>query len=229
MSENQTPPPEKAHLRKERRKAREKGQPYTTIKGKKYQIFGVASRKLQTIQTKKKQGCLVYKDIKGQNPHSHEHKVKFTENDCNLVRHHINSFPSNLLCKKKEFYCSIDLKYLVGGHSYMNCDRDLGLTEKRRKTCKAMVPKYLEHVVATEDFTDFKELAKKYLNTKNLGIGKILHFRISHKNPGIVKVASVLVKESDNMVTWDKVDVLKKNANLEDLPDVDELPKIQFK
>ncbi|CAH1111512.1 unnamed protein product [Psylliodes chrysocephalus] len=81
----------------------------------------------------------------------------------------------------------------------------------------------------SEDFIDSKELAKKYLNTKNLGISKISHFRISHKNPGIEKVASVLAKESNNMETWDKLDVLKKNANLEDLPDVDELLKNQFK
>lgn len=57
---------------------------------------------------------------------------------------------------------------------------------------------------------------------------KFPNVRISHKNPGIIKVASVLAKESDYLVTWDKVDVLKKNANLEELPDVDELPKIQF-
>lgn len=143
---------------------------------------------------------------------------------------------------KKGFYRSIDLKYMVSGPSYMNCDRDFGVTEKRRKTCKAMVPKDLEHVVATacakkpftvvsmqtEDFIDFKVLAKKYLNTKNLGISKISHFRISHKNPGVVKVASVLSPDG-YMVTWEKVDVLKKNTNLDDLPDVDKLPKIQFK
>lgn len=186
MSEN-PPPPKKAHLLKERRKAREEGQPYTTNKGKnipgkrappvvatcscKYscknltndqkqllfmdffkvneqnqgtyllnhmqlvpvgrrrhgnyddpvesrrsfgftysvpdgsgknvqvcsktfrQIFGVTPRKLQTLQSKKKQGCLVYTDTRGHNPHSHKHKIKFTENDRNLVRHHINSFP----------------------------------------------------------------------------------------------------------------------------------------
>ncbi|CAH1102901.1 unnamed protein product [Psylliodes chrysocephalus] len=34
MSENQTPPPKKAHLRKEKRKARGKRQPYTARKGK---------------------------------------------------------------------------------------------------------------------------------------------------------------------------------------------------
>lgn len=104
-----------------------------------------------------------------------------------------------------------------------------------------MGPKDLEHVDATacvknsftvvllksEDFIDFQELAKNYLYTKNL-VSKISHLRISLQNPGIVKVASVFVKESD-MVTWDQVDVLKKNSNLEDFPDVYELPKIQFK
>ncbi|KAG8242593.1 hypothetical protein J6590_062491 [Homalodisca vitripennis] len=57
------------------------------------EIFGVTPRKLQTLQLKKKQGCLVYNDTRGHKPKSHEHKVKFTENDRNLVRHHINTFP----------------------------------------------------------------------------------------------------------------------------------------
>lgn len=143
----------------------------------------------------------------------------------------------------KGFYRSIDVKYLVSGHSYMNCDRDFGVIEKKRKAAKAITPKDLEALVAsaklttpftvvsmnTDDFIDFKGLAKDYLNTKDLAISKISHFRISHKNPSTVKVASVLGLEGDVMVTWEKVDVLKKNANLDNVPDIHDLPKIHFK
>ncbi|KAG8288329.1 hypothetical protein J6590_018849 [Homalodisca vitripennis] len=106
-----------------------------------------------------------------------------------------------------------------------------------------MVPKDLEHLVATAcaknpfkvvpmktgDFIDFKELAKDYLNTKNLAISKISHFGISHKDLCNVRVKSLLGLEEDAMLTWTKVNVLKSNANLDGLPDVDDLQKIQFK
>nr|CAD7579062.1 unnamed protein product [Timema californicum] len=143
----------------------------------------------------------------------------------------------------KGFYRSIDVKYLENGHSYMNCDRNFGVIEKKRKAAKAITPKDLEALVAsaklttpftvvsmnTDDFIGFKGLAKDYLNTKDLAISKISHFHISHKNPSTVKVASVLGLEGDVMVTWKKVDVLKKNANLDNVPDIHDLPKIHFK
>lgn len=124
----------------------------------------------------------------------------------------------------------------------MSCDRDFGLIEKRRKVAKTMTPRDLETVVATacvknpftvvsmktNDFIDFKALAKEYLNTKNLAISKISHLRISHKSPDKVKVASALGIQGDEMVTWKKVDVLKNNKDLDELPDVDDLPTIQF-
>lgn len=70
-----------------------------TFKG----IFSVSARKLQTLQCKKKQCSLVYEDTRGSNPESHKHNFKFTENDRNLVRCHINSFPryESHYCRKR--------------------------------------------------------------------------------------------------------------------------------
>ena len=56
-------------------------------------IFGLTPKKLQVLQSKKKEGCFVYEDMRGLNPNSNEHKRKFTDNDRNLVRAHVNSFP----------------------------------------------------------------------------------------------------------------------------------------
>lgn len=67
-------------------------------------------------------------------------------------------------------YCDcIELKFLVSGHSFMDCDRDFGVIEKRRKVSKAMIPEELQDVVKSarvnnpfkvvpilkEDFKDF--------------------------------------------------------------------------
>lgn len=57
------------------------------------EIFSITPKKLQVIQAKKKLGCLTLEDGRGRNPESNKHKTKFTENDRNLIRAHINSFP----------------------------------------------------------------------------------------------------------------------------------------
>jgi hypothetical protein len=45
-------------------------------------------------------------------------------------------------------YCEIiDLKFLVSGHSYMPCDRDFGVIEKRKRVSKCMVPEEVQEMV----------------------------------------------------------------------------------
>ncbi|GFQ96550.1 uncharacterized protein TNCT_737081 [Trichonephila clavata] len=42
----------------------------------------------------------------------------------------------------------IEFKFLVSGHSYMPCDRDFGIIEKRKRVCKPMVPKEIDEMIA---------------------------------------------------------------------------------
>lgn len=140
---------------------------------------------------------------------------------------------------KKQFFESIEIKYLVSGHSFMNCDRDFGLIEKRRRTSRAMIPSELEDVVRTarinnpfnvismkkDEFIDFAGLSKEFLTTQALHITKASHIKISHKKPHIVKLATSF---SFDPPMWTKVNVLKKNKNLNALPSPEELPKVQF-
>lgn len=48
----------------------------------------------------------------------------------------------------KNHYESIDIKYLIAGHSDNTCGRDFDVIEKRKR-CMAMVPEDLEHVMRT--------------------------------------------------------------------------------
>jgi hypothetical protein len=57
------------------------------------EIFGLTNRKLQTLNTKKKQGCDAFTDERGTKTSSHSHKFKYNENDNQLVREHVMSFP----------------------------------------------------------------------------------------------------------------------------------------
>ncbi|GFR05736.1 uncharacterized protein TNCT_644531 [Trichonephila clavata] len=41
----------------------------------------------------------------------------------------------------------IEFKFLVSGHSYMPCDRDFGIIEKRKRVCKPMVPEEIAEMI----------------------------------------------------------------------------------
>lgn len=47
----------------------------------------------------------------------------------------------------KGHYDKIDLKFLVPGHSYMPCDRDFGVIEKRKRVSKCRVPEEVQEMV----------------------------------------------------------------------------------
>ncbi len=47
----------------------------------------------------------------------------------------------------KGYYEIIDLKFLVSGHSYMPCDRDFDVIEKRKRVSKCMVPEEVQEMV----------------------------------------------------------------------------------
>ncbi|KAJ8965629.1 hypothetical protein NQ314_003997 [Rhamnusium bicolor] len=73
-------------------------------------------------------------------------------------------------------------KYLVKGHSYLPCDRDFALIEKRKRVTKTIVDKMITSTrhnnqfkvvrMNNEDFFDFKTASDTYLNTTKLNITK---------------------------------------------------------
>nr|CAD7452986.1 unnamed protein product [Timema tahoe] len=204
-------PVKKKVIVRKRREAREKGQPYINSRGKEIpakqppaeQASCSCKYECKNISSEQKQ--LLFLEF---------YKVD-EESQGTYLLNHIQMLP---IGRRRHGTYENPAE---SGHSYTNCDRDFGVIEKKRKAAKAITPKDLEALVAS--------LAKDYLNTKDLTMSKISHFRISHKNPSTVKVASVLGLEGDVMVAWKKVDVLKKNANLDNVPDIHDLPKIHFK
>ncbi|KAJ8888112.1 hypothetical protein PR048_007599 [Dryococelus australis] len=97
------------------------------------------------------------------------------------------------------FFESAELKYLISGHSFMDCDHDVGVIEKRRKVSKPMMPKELEDIV-------------KFA-------------RITKKKPRIVKITNTFAFEEHG---WTKTNVLKKRVNLDSLPAKEEVPRVNI-
>ncbi|KAJ8892391.1 hypothetical protein PR048_004971 [Dryococelus australis] len=129
----------------------------------------------------------------------------------------------------KEFFESVELKYLVSGHSFTDCDHDFKVIEKRCKVSKPIVPKELEDMksarintpplqvipMATDDFIDFALLGSQYINTQSLVIIKTSHIKVEKKKPCIVNITNTFVFEEPS---WTKSNVLKKRVSLNLLP-----------
>ena len=57
-------------------------------------IFDLTARRVQTLSTNKKAGCVTYIDKRGKNPASQLHRKKFTDDHKSAVILHISGFPS---------------------------------------------------------------------------------------------------------------------------------------
>lgn len=126
-------------------------------------------------------------------------------------------------------YDVIEHKYLVSGHSFMSCDRDFALIEKRKKVVKCFEPKDIEKMireachknpfeVVNMDQNDFKDLNKAsadFLNTTKLKISCVSWIRIE-KN----KLPFLDIMESHNdAIAWDKINIFKKGKSPTQLKD----------
>ncbi|KAJ8867081.1 hypothetical protein PR048_032943 [Dryococelus australis] len=92
------------------------------------------------------------------------------------------------------YFKTIDIKYLVSGHSYMPCDRDFGgsIHPWFLKKCKKW------------------SVADMFLNTTKLQLTKLSWIRMSDNNP-----TSILAKENFNELEWSKYSVFKMSYNLQ--------------
>lgn len=57
-------------------------------------MLGLTDKRVYTLIEKKKKGDNVFKDHRGKHPKSHIHKAKYTEEDKQLIKAHIMSFPT---------------------------------------------------------------------------------------------------------------------------------------
>ncbi|KAJ8955064.1 hypothetical protein NQ314_006944 [Rhamnusium bicolor] len=79
---------------------------------------------------------------------------------------------------------TIEHRYLVNGHSFLQCNRDFALIEKRKRKCAPMLPEDSHHVILSsthtgrfeivnmcqKNFSDIQAAADKVLNIKQVNI-----------------------------------------------------------
>lgn len=123
----------------------------------------------------------------------------------------------------------IEHKFLSSGHSFLPCDRDFALIEKRKKCCKAFVPSELKDVVLSSThnrkfevlemsqnkFLQFQAVADSLINTKNINVSKVCAIKYSANGNVQVK------KTFSDVENWQTVRVFKKGKSIDDLKNVE--------
>ncbi|GFQ78871.1 uncharacterized protein TNCT_122361 [Trichonephila clavata] len=130
----------------------------------------------------------------------------------------------------------IEFKFLVSGHSYMPCDRDFGIIEKRKRLCKPMVPEEIAEMIAEarhvqpfnvvmmkeEDFYDIFAQCDTFLNTSPIKISTASWIKISRENLPIIQVKSTF----SNMEPWKKHNIFKRGKSVNDISRIYSLPPL---
>ncbi|XP_041976930.1 uncharacterized protein LOC121731529 [Aricia agestis] len=127
---------------------------------------------------------------------------------------------------------SIEQKFLITGHSFLQCDRDFGIIEKRKKVMKSYVPQDLKKVISgakntakpfqvidmTSDcFFDLQAAADDIIVTKKLNISTASRLLVREDKPGVVHVKENL----GDLEPWKEINVLKRGKSISDLKNVE--------
>lgn len=133
---------------------------------------------------------------------------------------------------------TIEHRYLVSGHSFLQCDRDFAIIEKRKRKCALMVPEDLHHVILSsthtgrfeivdmcqKKFFDIQAAADKMLNLKPVNISKVVRLKIDSQQPGLL-----FSSESFSDVSpWKATMILKKGKTIGDIRnmEINQLPDV---
>lgn len=122
---------------------------------------------------------------------------------------------------------NIQHNFLISGHSFMACDRDFALIEKRKRVMKAMVPQDLHKVIMSakydpqfqiidmesSGFWNLKEVAENLIDTKKMNISKAVMICIDKEDPGVARVKYTY----SDVEMWKEVSILKKNKTIQDV------------
>lgn len=127
---------------------------------------------------------------------------------------------------------SIEQKFLITGHSFLQCDRDFGIIEKRKKVMKSYVPEDLKKVITgakntsqpfqvldmtSECFFNFQAAADDIIVTKKLNISTASRLLVTKDKPG-----EVLIKQNfTDIEPWKVVNVFKRGKSISDLKNVE--------
>ncbi|KAJ4429539.1 hypothetical protein ANN_21708 [Periplaneta americana] len=132
----------------------------------------------------------------------------------------------------------ISHKFLVSGHSFLPCDRDFAMIEKRKRVSKIFVPHDLETLITSSrpkhpyiivnmeknDFKDLHKAADNYVNTAKLNISQVSWIKIVKEHPTHVHVKTSF----SDIVPWRTYNIIKKGQRPENLSTM-ELPPLECK
>ena len=138
----------------------------------------------------------------------------------------------------KGVFDEVNHKFLVPGHSFLSCDRDFALIEKRKRVTKCIVPEDVKIMIQeardvqpfnvsqmnVSDFIDFQKVADVTMNTAKLNISKVQWLRVDKSNPQIVHTRRTL----NDIEPWQHISILKKGIKIEDIKNM-QLSTLQAK
>jgi hypothetical protein len=128
-------------------------------------------------------------------------------------------------------------KFPIKGHTFLPCDRDFALIEKRRSKCSPNTVMDLVEIITSaaqknpftctvvEQFYNFRDISHKFLDTKKLGISKASQLRLTLADFGDVMVT----RGGSEAAAWsDPIKVLKKSVTIDDFKSL-QLPLMRTK
>ncbi|KAJ4433554.1 hypothetical protein ANN_15863 [Periplaneta americana] len=113
------------------------------------------------------------------------------------------------------------------GHSFLSCDRDFALIEKRKRVTKCIVPKNVKDMIQESrqvkpftvsnmnesDSFDFKKAVDCNINTAKLNISEVQWLRLDKHKPHAVKIRRSL----NEIEVWEVITILKKGVQVQNI------------
>lgn len=132
---------------------------------------------------------------------------------------------------------SIECRFLVSGHSFMPCDQDFAMIEKRKKRVAAMVPTEIKEMIQSSklnnpfevvdiedgDIIDFSVMANQFLNTTKMGISNVTGIKVTMQS--LLKGCVLTKLTYGDIENWQEMKVAKRGVNLMNIPE--DLPKVK--
>lgn len=156
-----------------------------------------------------------------------ENLIVWSDNCCGQNKNKMIIAMYMVLVAKNQFKV-VTHKFLVKGHTYLSCDRDFGIIEKRKRRVQPMIPMDLVAMIASckldksftimvmDKFFDWKQFAEKHLNTTKLKITKASQIQISAKDFGMVGVR----QGTGSLQSWNYFSILKPGVTVTDFQNV---------
>jgi len=138
---------------------------------------------------------------------------------------------------KSGWFESIECRFLVSGHSFMPCDQDFAMIEKRKKRFSAMVPTEIKELIQSSklnnpfevvdiedgDIIDFNVMANQFLNTTKMGISNVTGIKVTMQS--LLKGFVLTKLTYGDIENWQEIKVAKRGVNLMNIPE--DLPKVK--